>query len=306
VADVERFEAELRDAFQRAATPGNSTGVADTIRKRAAAGDGVASVSSSTPPGWGGSGLLGWLPWLGLVIAAGIVGGTIGAAGFLGGASAESPAGALLEVLPQGADARACADGPIVANLLAETRVLAVQRSEDSAWVGVRNPARIDTTVWIPVNALVVDDGERPLADLPVGGSCPLTIAIGPAPDIAPSADPEEPAPGPNPNPIPNPTLPPGDTTPPAVLQLGVDVNPCPAVVTAVASDNVSVTQVTLSWSGVATGSAPMALVSGTWRYNYDSLNSPEGAMTFQAVARDAAGNASSPASYNAYMVCLG
>jgi len=70
VADVERFEAELRDAFQRAATPGDSTGVADAIRKRAAAGDGGVSVTGAAAPGWGGAVLWRWLPWLGLVIAA--------------------------------------------------------------------------------------------------------------------------------------------------------------------------------------------------------------------------------------------
>jgi len=317
VVDVERFEAQLRDAFQRAATPGNSTGVADAIRKRVAAGDGGVAVRGATAPGWGGSGLWRWLPWLGLVIAAGIVGGTVGAAGLFGGPLAESSAQASFVLLPQGADAHACVDGPVVGSFLADTRVLVVQRSDDSAWAGVQNPSQVDTTVWIPVNVLVIDDGGRPLADVPVGGVCPLTVAIEPTPESIPSANPEESAPGPElnpgPNPGPNPDLnpgpnpnppPPGDTTPPAVLQLGVSANPCPAVVTAFAIDNVSVTQVTVTWSGVATGSAPMSLVSGTWRYNYDPENALNGAVTFSAIARDAAGNSSSPVAQTVDMQC--
>jgi len=107
VVDVERFESQLRDAFQRAATPVDSTGVADAILQRAAAGDGGVAVRGATAPGWGGSGLVRWLPWLGLVIAAGIVGGTVGAAGLLGGPPAESPAQASFVLLSQGADAHA-------------------------------------------------------------------------------------------------------------------------------------------------------------------------------------------------------
>ncbi|MDX2025285.1 hypothetical protein [Microcella sp.] len=141
---------------------------------------------------------------------------------------------------------------------------------------------------------------ERPAA----GGVCPTSEQLVDSP--APSDDPSEAPPAPETDPDPDRApAPPSDTTPPTVQQVSIDSNPCPAVIEAVASDNVGVTQVTLSWSGVATGSAAMSLVSGTWRYLYDSENLPEGTMTFTAVARDAAGNASGPMSATDYVVCV-
>jgi hypothetical protein len=66
------------------------------------------------------------------------------------------------------------------------------------------------------------------------------------------------------------------------------------------ASDNVGVTGVLLSWSGPngITGSAPMALQSGTWRYtwSYANMSNGFGNWTFTARASDAAGNQSAPA----------
>ena len=66
------------------------------------------------------------------------------------------------------------------------------------------------------------------------------------------------------------------------------------------ASDNVGVTGVALSWSGPngITGSAPMVLTSGTWRYtwSYANMSNGFGNWTFTARAADAAGNQSAPA----------
>ena len=211
--------------------------------------------------------------------------------------------------------ARSCIDGPVVATLAVDTRVLAVQRNDDAGWAGVRNPSSLGDIVWVPVRSVAIDEGQPSLDGLSLGGDCPVIEALVPTPVPAPIDDPIDPGPGPapgpnpgpdpDPDPEPEPVPPPSDTTPPSVQQLGVDVNGCPAVIQAVAADNVGVTQVTLSWSGAASGSAPMTLVSGTWRYLYDSENLPEGNMTFTAIARDAAGNVSAPAGANVYMVCL-
>ncbi len=255
---------------------------------------------------------LAWLPYLGLVIVAGIGGAALGVSGVLGSPSAVSAAPGSSTFVPRTVDARVCAGGPVATSLQFGTHVLAVQRSDDSEWAGVRNPAAVGSTVWVLADALVVDEGQPPLAELPVGGTCPVVVASAESAPTPPAGEPAdepsdeaEPAPNPGPAPPPPPPPPPSDTTPPSVQQLGVNVNGCPAVIQAVASDNVGVTQVTLSWSGVASGSGAMTLVGGSWRFEYDSANAPEGAMTFTAVARDAAGNASAAAVANVYMVCL-
>jgi len=309
VADGENLDSVVRRALGEAAEPADSAGVADAIRARVASGDLGVAATASTAPGWGGLGALGWLPWIGVVVAAGIVGGTLGATGYLGGPSSDAPVESSVIAVTRTVDARSCVGGDVVATLAADTRVLAVLRSDDERWAGVRSPSALGETVWIPVSTLTPDDGQPSVSDLPVGGACPVIEALDDSPARATSEDPDDvtpdPAPDPNPDPDPAPPPPPSDTTPPTVQQLSVDVNGCPAVIQAVAADNVGVTQVTLSWSGVAAGSGAMSLVSGTWRYLYDSENLPEGNMTFTAIARDAAGNASAPAVTNVYMVCV-
>lgn len=252
MADVNNLDDLMRRALNDAAKPADPAGVADALRARVDNGDLGVTVSSSVAPGWGGLGVRAWLPWVGVIVAAAIVGGTLGATGVFGGSNSETT------------DAR-----PVV----------------------VESPS-----VFPP------SCGEGPGA----GGVCPTSDGLddSPAPSDGPSEAP--PAPGPDPAPAPDPVpAPPSDTTLPTVQQVSIDSNPCPAVIQAVAADNVGVTQVTLSWSGVATGSAAMSLVSGTWRYLYDSENLPEGTMTFTAIARDAAGNASAPMSSTDYVVCV-
>ncbi len=238
----------MRRALNDAAQPADPTGVADALRARVDAGDLGVTVSSRVAPGWGGLGARAWLPWVGVIVAAAIVGATLGATGVFGGSNSETTDASPDIVTSPTVDARSCVEGPIV------------------------------------------------------DGVCPTKEAVddSPAPSDDPSDVPLEP--GPDPDPVP---APPSDTTPPTVQQLSVNSNPCPAVVEAVAADNVGVTQVTLSWTGATTGSAAMSLVSGTWRYLYDSENLPEGWITFTAIARDAAGNASAPVSSTDYVVCV-
>lgn len=299
MAEFDELDGRLRDALGRAAEPGDPAGVADAIRARLASGDSGTSVAASTAPGWGG-GVLSWMPWLALVVAGAVVGGAIGVSGLVG-----RPAGATVVDVPaalaESAAAYACVDGERIGRLAAGTRVLATQRSEDSLWVGVRDPGSVGSTVWVALADVTLDGGQPAIEALPIGGACPAVVVT--VPTAAP-VPPPEPGPAPAPNPVPNPG--PVDGTSPSSGSPSVDTGVCPAIVRVSASDDVGVTGVTVSWSGAASGSAQMSpLGGGLWQYAYDSANSPEGNMTFSFVARDAAGNTSAPIAVNTYMVCL-
>lgn len=250
MADGNNLDDLMRRALNDAAKPADPAGVADALRARVDDGDLGVTVSSSVAPGWGGLGVRAWLPWLGVIVAAAIVVGTLGATGVLGGSNSGTTDASPVVVESPSVDPQSCGEGP------------------------------------------------------GAGGVCPTSDGLDDSP--APSDNPSEAPPAPEPEPDPDPApAPPSDTTLPTVQQLSIDSNPCPAVIQAVAADNVGVTQVTLTWSGVATGSAAMSLVSGTWRYLYDSENLPEGTMTFTAIALDAAANASAPMSATDYVVCV-
>ncbi|MBA4246915.1 MAG: hypothetical protein C0444_01275 [Microbacterium sp.] len=250
MADGNNLDDLMRRAFHDAAQPADPTGVADALRARVDDGDLGVTVSSSVAPGWGGLAVRAWLPWLGVIVVAGIVGVTLGATGVFGGSITQMTDASPVAVESASVDPQSCGEGP------------------------------------------------------GAGGVCPTSDQLDDSP--APSDNPSEAPPAPEPEPDPDPApAPPSDTTLPTVQQLSIDSNPCPAVIQAVAADNVGVTQVTLTWSGATTGSAAMSFVSGTWRYLYDSENLPEGTMTFTAIALDAAGNASAPVSATDYIVCV-
>jgi hypothetical protein len=295
VADFDDIDALLSSSLKRAAEPAASAGVADAIRSRVAAGDPGTSVAGSTAPGWtSGGSAAGILPWLGLIVVAGIVGGVVGVTGVLG-----QPAGAVggevpaYVIVPDTAVAYVCPGGPEAGALQAGTRVLAVQRSEDSGYLGVRNPNDLRQTLWFPAGDIVVDPAQTEIAALPIG-SCPeVTVTV-----VTPT---------PTPTPTPEPTdepQPPRDTTAPQTTKMTANptlvINGQASEISINASDNVGVTGVTLSWSGPngLTGSAPMVLQSGTWRYtwSYANLSNGFGNWTFTARAADAAGNLSAPA----------
>lgn len=296
MAEFDGLDGRLRDALGRAAEPGDPAGVADAIRARVAAGDSGASVAASTAPGWGG-GVLRWLPWLGMLVAGALVGSAIGVSGLAG-----RPAGEVVVDVPstigESAPASSCVDGPVIGRIAAGTRVLAVSRDETSTWVGVRDPGALGSTVWVRLGDVALDAGTPALAELPVGGACPevvVAIPVEPEPEPAPT---QEPGPAPQPR----------DTTPPQILQFGAANMNCQTSqqISVVASDNVGVTGVSLSWTGVVPGSANMAPVGSEWRYSFTApSHDAYYDVTFTAVARDAAGNTRS-ASTTITVACIG
>jgi hypothetical protein len=293
MAEFDELDGVLRDALQRAAQPGDSTGVADAIRSRVAAGDPGTSVASSAAPGWGGGGVLGWLPWLGLIVLAGIGGGAVGASGVMGAEQREIVAG-YTAVLDDTAPAASCPGGPVIGALSAGDRVLAVARSEDSAHLGVRDPNDFARTLWFDRAVVVVDEGQADVATLPVE-ACPVATVTVIEPAPVPTEEPE-PVPGP------------GDTTAPNLGQQYASPKTTlyqneSTTIYAFSSDNVATTQVLISWSGVATGSGSMIDGPGNqWTFPYTKpVGAPIGKVTFTLVARDAAGNQSAPVTVDIY-----
>jgi hypothetical protein len=291
MAEFTELDGMLRDALQRAAQPGDSTGVADAIRSRVAAGDPGTSVAASTAPGWGG-GVSGWLPWLGLIVLAGIGGTALGASGVIAGEPREILAG-YTAVLDDSAPAASCPGGPVIDELFAGDRVLAIARSEDSGYLGVRDPNDFARTLWFDRAVVVVDAGQADVDSLPIE-ACPVATVevIEPAP--VPTVEPE---PEPEPEPVPGPS----DTTAPSITQVGAsetsiwDCAPDNQVtLSVVAADNVGVARVEVSWTGApGSGNAQMVKSGGQWQYTYTSPYPAFGNVTFTFKAFDAAGNAS-------------
>ena len=282
MAEFEGLDALLRDALGKAAEAGDSTGVADAIRSRVAAGDaGPSVVTGSTAPGWGG-GVGSWLPWLGLLVIAGVGGTALGASGLVGAPVGEPERGTTA-IVQAASPASSCPGGPIVDELRAGDRVLAVGRSEQLDYLGVRDPRDLDTVLWLPAEFVTIDPGQPDPSTLPVS-ACPSVVVTYPTPIPTPEPD----------------------TTRPKVGQVGASQNPVfvgnngTSVISATASDNERVTSVSISWSGTTSGSAAMAFSGGTWTYVFDPpQDTPNGVVTFTIQARDAAGNVSSPATVN-------
>ncbi len=271
----------LSDSLKRLAQPGDAAGVADAIRSRVDAGD---TGTPATSSGFGGGGPLSWLPWVGVVVVAGLVGASLGPLGVFG-ANVTEVRTADTATLQQDATAYSCIGGAVATILPAGQRVLAVARSEDSTWLGLRDPLNIVSTVWVPFAAVTVDEGQDAAA-LATGGACPLvetTLAVPQAPVTA------------TPTPVPGPS----DTTPPSVGQAYADPTPFynaeTTTVHALATDNVAVTSVLISWSGAHTGSGTMTKIGGEWQFAFSTTDNPTGMMTFELRAVDAAGNVSSP-----------
>lgn len=289
----------LRDAFARAAVPGDPSGVADAVRTRVAAGDLGAPATASVAPGWSGPGGIAWLPWVGAVVVAGLVGGGLGAAGVFGPEPERVAVVGTTAVLDVRAPAAVCPGGAVVDSLPAGTRVLAVERSDDAASLGVRDPHDFSRVLWLDRADVVVDAGLD-VASLPVGDACPTVVALAPEPEEQPEPDPG-PQPGPAPGPQPQPQPQPGDTVAPSLGSPTATPNPVynldPVTIAVTASDDVGVSTVLISWSGQFSGSGSMSPVGGQWRYTFTPPSSTGGTLTFTMRARDAAGNLSAPAS---------
>ena len=238
------------------------------------------------------------------VVATGGVGAALGLSGLA--TAPEVPAGISL-VDTRAVTATDCVDGPAALELLAGQRVVAVARSDDGAWIGVRTPAA-SRVVWVPAGVVTLDEGEPDAASLPVGGGCPEVVIVA---DEEPVPEPtEEPAPDPGPNPDPGPAP---DTTAPTLGQPSANPNPVfcdsPTSITVTASDDRGVDDVMVSWSGYHTGSTSMTSSGSTWTFGYTppsaNHNQVQRQLNFQLTAYDDAGN-TTVRSFALTVDCLG
>lgn len=289
MADIDEL---LKGSFDRLAEPANSAGVADAIRSRVAAGDAGTSVAGSVAPGWGGgaSGFLTIAAPIALIVVAGVVGGSLGASGVFG-ASGSSSGGEVPSyvIAPDTAPIYSCPGGPQIGSIPANTRVLAVARDEDAAFLGARNPDDLAATIWFTAGDLVLDDSGPAIDALPVE-SCPeVTVTeVTPTPTPEPTVEPEET----------DEPEPPSDTTPPSIKVgnwnpdslVGIEFGYCSNVaqISVNAADNVGIASVTASSSRP---SSPVTLVSsggGTWVFkitggSYTSATPTNITVTFTA-----------------------
>jgi hypothetical protein len=305
VADDE-LDALLRDAFERATAPGDPSGVADAVRARAAAGDLGAPASASVAPGWTGAGGAAWLPWAGVVVVAGLVGGGLGVGGVFGPEPEHVAVVGATSVLDAQASAAICPGGAVIDSLPAGTRVLALERSDDAAFLGVRDPHDFSRVLWLD-RADVVVDGTLDVASLPVGDACPTVVALEPEPQPEPQPQPEpEPSPQPQPQPQPQPV-----NQAPTIVTMAASSNPvwCTdlTTITVAASDDHSVTGVSLSWTGLVSNSAAMTKSGSVWTYSFDPPTDGgfSANVTFTAIATDGS-LASAPRQLVLQVNCLG
>lgn len=142
----------IRNAFEQLAQqdpPVDPTGVADAVR--AAAG--------APAVGGGGLGRL-FRPWTaGLAVAGLVAGGATGATGVL-----RSDPTAVTVALDRVAYAR-CPGGEATGAFHRGDRVLAVVRSDDGAWLGVRSPVDVARLAWVE-KRFITSDGST--SELPV------------------------------------------------------------------------------------------------------------------------------------------
>jgi hypothetical protein len=289
VADIDLL---LSESLKRIAQPVDSEGVAEAIGARVAAGD-IGTPATSSGFGQLLPGVARALPWIGLVVLAGLVGGALGVTGALGRPVQHVTLASSMGTLSQQTGGYQCIGGAQLASLVVGTRVVAVARSDDNSWVGVRNPVTLADTLWVGSGALTVDRGLAEISTLPVGGACPVVT-------VATDSKPGKPKPvaKPTTKPVTNP----GDTSKPRILTASAKpttvYNNGPAVVTVTATDNVGVTGVTATLSGAAHGARALTRVGGYWQLTFSSnstAGSSYGIITFTLRAHDAAGNLSAP-----------
>ena len=243
-----------------------------------------------------------WLPWVGLIVAAGVVGGALGPLGALGHDTTEVLAGPTSSaLLDRQATATECVGGAVAAVFPAGERVLAVERSEDGGFLGVRDPYTFGSIVWVAAGQVTLD-GDPVLQDLPVGGLCPdvTTVLAGPPPTVI-----EEQAPAPLPQ----------NTDPLSPIISAVTSNKAPSHtfyndelinVLVTATDNVGVTGVTYTVAGPAGAASHSGYCSdtgpdGQWECPFSVPTEPFGDYTFTLRARDAVGNSSAAALFTVH-----
>lgn len=241
-----------------------------------------------------GRSVLTWLPWVGLIVVAGVVGGLLGPLGAFGHTTdLQLPSNAGAVVVSHSVDAAVCIGGGGAGAFTPGERVLAVARSQDSSYLGLRDPAHFVRTVWVPAAAVKVDP-KQDVASLPVGGACPVVTEV--LPTVAPVA-PVTPA-------KPGKPVPPKDTTAPSVGKPTAPIVNCATKVLVTATDNVGVSAVSITWSGTNTGSGAMTATGGHWEFLTDN-HFHDGSTTFVVTAHDAAGNVSPSNSVTVFLQCL-
>jgi len=295
MAEFDALDELLSGSLKRAAQPGDSAGVADTIRARVAAGDVGTPAPSGSAPGFGG-GPAGWLPWVGAIVVLGLVGGTLGATGAFGHPIEKVTVAVNSILMPPTVNATSCPDGPVVASVERGSRVVALARNADGSQVQVRNPQNVTQLVWVPTSQVDADTGEAAVSSLPLGAGCPTLFVA--QPQAVVPVTPVTPTPG-------KPKPPVKDTTPPTEGKPTALVENCKTTITVTANDNVGVTSVSLSWTGTNTGSGSMNSIGGGKWQKVFLTGMHDGSTTFAAVAHDAAGNASSANSVTAILQCL-
>ncbi|CAN5283293.1 hypothetical protein BH11ACT3_BH11ACT3_18600 [soil metagenome] len=321
MADFDELDALLSKSLKGAAEPAPSAGVADAIRSRVASGDAGASVAGSTAPGWGGSGfgVASWLPCVGLIVVAGVVGGVIGASGVFGATAPAQPDGNIpaYVLTTDTATAYLCPGGPVSGSLPANTRVLAVARDADSTWLGVRDPNQLSTVLWFPTDDIVADAGGIDPATLPVVAcQVPTFEVVQPEPTATPepttTAPPTQPSnPPQTPADTTKPTVKPGNWSQPGVYGTG-SAPYCAEYADIVVSvaDNVGVTSVTATQSHAGSSIAQVGASGGNYTFRFTagvySYPSPDLPVTVTFTAKDAAGNSTSASkSITIYNTCL-
>ena len=230
------------------------------------------------------------------VVAAGVIGASLALSGVLSRPEAIDYVAFAQTSDEREAEAHSCVDGPIVVALPAGQRVLVVAQSEDAAWVGVRNPASVSETLWLPQSAVTLDTSDALDDSLPVGGGCP-TVTI--TRDVAaPTVE----APTPSTPDTSAPTLGAATATPDPIGCVPPDPI---ATISVTASDNTGVASVAISWSGADSGQATMTRSGSSWTYSFDPPDTTFGSVDFRLIARDAAGNVSAESAVSVFVDCV-
>jgi hypothetical protein len=295
------IDAVLHESLNRLAVPADPGGVAEAIQARVDSGD----PGSPGPSGGsgGGPGPFGWLPLVGFAVLA-IAGGlALGLSGALGHPVSPAAASAISSVTVDRATLSSCPGGPSVAFARPGERVLAIARSADGSYLGIRNPDNTVDTVWIATHEVAVDSGAKPIDSLPVD-SCALPTAkavaaprVGkPRHTTAPTSPTKPATPDKTAPTLGTPSANRGTSSDPVCINEPDDPSREKATITVTASDNRGVTSVAISWlgPGSASGSGTMTRSGSTWHYVYDPVSMTNfGTAKFSLQARDAAGNKS-------------
>lgn len=284
MTELKDIDGVLRDSFARIAEPGDPAGVADAIRSRLAAGDIGTPAQSS---GFGGGGFGPWLLGGAIVVIAALGGGAIGVSGLVGTPPAEHIQLTVLAV-DATTDAYDCPGGTPVSTFTANERALVVARTEDSAWLAVRDSYDYSRTVWLPASVVSIDAGQGAIGVVAVVDCVePQVVVNTPAPEpVAPPVTVDA-----------RPQITGISQSEKIIYQNGSA--PDRSVFSVTATDDRSVSSVKATWPAtgdVPAGSADLVKSGGVWTFTFGPFSSgsvPEAAVAITFTARDSAGQAS-------------